>query len=146
MNYFQGILRGAHLLAHTWAIIPRAQGCLFRCPGIKCPLSQMFSGIIPRKVGEVDRELLYTKICNIGFRNAQRNAPKRPLQIKQSEIFGFCLRDRREAPDLYQSEKTEPDLRPLRPPSAASSPARGAFGTVLSITTARSVCSGLCKG
>ena len=35
MNYFRVILRGAHILAHTWAMRPIPHGIFFRCSGIE---------------------------------------------------------------------------------------------------------------
>jgi len=37
MNYFRVILRGAHILAHTWARSPTLHGVMFTCSGIKTP-------------------------------------------------------------------------------------------------------------
>ena len=42
-NYFRVILRGAHLLAHTWASRPVQHGAFFSCSGIKnAPLLIVF--------------------------------------------------------------------------------------------------------
>ena len=35
MDYFKSILRGSHLLAHTWAMRPIPHGVFFRCSGIE---------------------------------------------------------------------------------------------------------------
>ena len=37
MDYIKGVLRGAHLLAHTWASRPIAHGVCFGCSGKRIP-------------------------------------------------------------------------------------------------------------
>ena len=47
MNYFRVILRGSHLVAHTWASRPKQHGVFFTGSGKKTPPLMEIYVIIP---------------------------------------------------------------------------------------------------
>ena len=57
MDYIRGVLRGSHLLAHTWANRPTLRGRFPVCSfsGINAPPSMVIFFMIPQEGGSVDR-------------------------------------------------------------------------------------------